>query len=381
MMRSAVTRTLWMGLFLALGCGDDAEDKEQTEVADSSVSATDSGGQPAPGDGGTATGDAAAAPPLLADGKAGAACTNAAACGPAGTCGDKLTFGGIAALLAPIPVTGGYCTADCNSNEQCGASAVCLGRVLGRPGECRATCTQTSDCRAGFECAQSPATASAATRLPATCQPAPVVDKLTADQTGKSCASDAECGDGRCVDPAENTFGAGKYCTGTCVADADCGTGGVCIVGGYGLGGTCREACSQRSDCQGNAAGWGCGMVGGKAACVPKGLPLTAGIVGKACTMASQATDCLSGSCRTQAYGTTYPGGYCVGSCSSDADCGGDGVCISSTTCLLRCNAATPTCRTGYTCKAHPMAMAEQTQTICFPTDSGDAGVAADAGP
>lgn len=390
MMCKGVTWPLWtrssqlvLGLMLIAACGDEEADKEQTSNADASMSATVDGG-PATGanDGGaSSTGDSGAAGPLLSAGKAGAACTAAAACGPTARCADKLTFGALSPLFTAVPTPGGYCSADCTMNEQCASGGVCFGSVLGRTGECRSACTASSDCRQGFECAQSPAAATGAARLPASCQPSPTADKLTANQAGKACASDGDCGDGRCVDAPDNNFGAGKYCTGTCLADADCGEGGLCIVGGYGSAGVCRETCAQKSDCQGSAAGWGCGTVSGKPACVPKGEPLATGIVGKACTMATQATDCGSGTCRMQAFGTTYPGGYCVGGCSSDADCGAEGVCINATTCLLKCNAAASSCRTGYSCVKHPMAPMEQTQTICYPTLTGDAGVASDAGP
>lgn len=124
-------------------------------------------------------------------------------------------------------------------------------------------------------------------------------------------------------------------------------------------------------DCQNFDKGYGCSTDG---LCVPR---LKEGLVGQACAAASEDTDCPGGACREASFGTTYPEGYCVGSCDVDADCFAGGVCINGTTCLLGCT-DTSECRAGYECMVHPLADEESQGTICFPAPAdtdADAGM------
>jgi hypothetical protein len=342
-----------------------------------------SDGQSGDGDAHPSTGDgdgAAGTNSHLADGVVGKACTHDSdTCGSSGTCATALTGGALGALSQPLPADQGYCTSQCTKDEQCGQGGTCFGSIIGIPGECRRKCTESSDCSSGQECAKlntgadtADAGVSFGGTLASTCQPLPKPDKLGAHQTGKSCTKDDDCGDGVC---AEANSPLGGYCSGLCIKDSDCGTGGVCIPGTYGSSGSCRERCSVDHDCQNDAHGWGCGTVGDTQVCVRKADPLPDGVVGKACTPDTAATDCGPGSCRQIGYsGEHYPGGYCVGSCTSNADCGATGVCINATTCLLHCDDVSD-CRDGYDCVPHPQDQGDA-GTICYPKpeEATDAG-------
>jgi hypothetical protein len=98
--------------------------------------------------------------------------------------------------------------------------------------------------------------------------------------------------------------------------------------------------------------------------------------VGKACTQETEASDCPGGSCRLALGGTDYPGGYCVGGCESDAQCGEGGVCIDARTCLKGCSSQAD-CREGYACVVHPLATMTTDVTVCYPEPQAapDAGI------
>lgn len=85
------------------------------------------------------------------------------------------------------------------------------------------------------------------------------------------------------------------------------------------------------------------------------GKQLADGIVGQPCTSPEQ---CGSGSCMQTipVVNVAYPGGYCTGSCSRDADCGAEGVCQPGIlgragSCYLRCDEANGCEREGYRCR------------------------------
>jgi hypothetical protein len=331
------------------GCGD--------SNGPDHASATDAGHS-------SVTGDA-----LLGDDSAGNACESGSdACWPKGTCAKQLTGGAAFSLLAaPLSVPDGYCTAECSNDAECGAHGLCFGRgLLGEGGECRRACQTNADCRDGYECAKAAgADADAGTLdlgliLPNSCQPLPPTDHLPRGLVGKSCEKDADCGHGYC---AESTNSQKGYCTGLCIADSDCGSKGQCVRGPYGSGGTCHETCKVDSDCQNDANGWGCGA----GLCVREPNPLADGAVGQACDNDTAAKVCGGGSCRVVGYsGEHYPGGYCVGPCDEDSDCGAHGVCINRLTCLLGCS-EDEDCRPEYECRTHPQAPSEA--TVCYPKD------------
>ena len=133
--------------------------------------------------------------------------------------------------------------------------------------------------------------------------------------------------------------------------------------GVYGARGTCHEACATDADCQNDQSGWGCGP---DKICIMEADPLPS--VGEPCTAMTAKQDCGAGSCRTEGLsGEKYPGGYCIGSCDENSDCGALGVCINGLTCLRSCT-SNDDCRPEYNCQAHPQATGESKQDlICFP--------------
>jgi hypothetical protein len=296
-------------------------------------------------------------------GEVGSPCTaEGDDCGPDRSCAQELTGGAAFSIIVdPLPAIHGYCSAMCDSNAECGERGVCFGRgLLGSGGECRRACASTTECATGLECATAGDLMNPL--LPNTCQPLPVPDLLAADEAGKHCTEDSECGDGYCQQAADNH---GGVCTGLCIADENCGAGGVCVRGVYGSRGTCSEACETDADCQNDQRGWGCGP---EKRCVPEADPLPA--VGEPCNPKADPTDCGVGSCRTEGLsGEKYPGGYCIGNCDEDADCGALGVCINGLTCLRSCS-SDDDCRPEYKCQIHPQATGDSKQDlVCFPRE------------
>lgn len=365
---------------MALACGDD----------DSAKNSNDSGNNGSKTD------------PLGAN-VAGKACTSDTDCGAGGTCADKQTLGLLSTLLqaitsefeSTIAAPGGTCTRACTNNADCGEGGVCFGALLTiSPGECRKSCSATSDCRSPeYECAKQPeapvpdggvrdggANGIGALRLPNTCQGFFKADQLTDNQTGLACDPDdamsTVCGDGFC---------AAGSCTGICNKNADCGANGACIAALYGSVGLCAETCNADSDCTGFAQGGiGCNEADGQKLCGPKVFPLAPGIVGNACTADTQ---CSTGDCAT-ALGvqqTPAPDGYCsLLGCSEDAQCGG-GTCASSglgSRCYKNCT-SNDGCRTGYSCQPRA-AVGMRTVNVCAPgastPDAGTPVLASDAG-
>jgi hypothetical protein len=382
---------------LASACGDD--DNKTTPTPDAGAVVADAGGGGSPG-------------ALLAPNTAGKMCENSLGCGGQ-TCSEQLTGGEATSMLAGLatlagirfeagggPIPAGYCTASCTSNAQCGVGGVCFGGAAGSPGECRKSCTATSECGAGQECATQGTALNgllgggrdggvAQVLLPSTCQGLPTADKLV-DQVGRACTAQNAaqvCGDGIC------TAGA---CTGVCASNADCGTDGLCRpIGVYGSQGLCVETCNVDTDCaRFSAGGIGCNDVAGVKTCGAKQFPLAAGVVGKACTPATEAVDCgATGDCAEQVGlpPVSAPGGYCsLSPCDNDSMCGG-GSCVGTTAasrCYAKCASDTE-CRTGYSCQERALISGSQGK-ICAPIapvrDGGtlpvvrDAGTSVDAG-
>lgn len=283
----------------AIACGDDT-----TKPQDGNG---DGDGDKGDGDGGDGDGKPAEKP-LLGDNVAGIKCADKADCGEKGTCADKLTGGSLPGILTSLAgidldvsmaTPGGYCTATCKADVDCGAGSACFGLLpiqipgLGGSGECRQACTKNEDCRPEYECAQLNTAGIAALLdgLPAslpfdpsgfitedsiakTCQPKPKVTPIDKDTVGKGCLADSECGAGYCLGAtaatatAEATKGS---CSAVCASDADCGAPeGACLGVIYGSAGTCSETCVQDSDCKRNAEdGFVCTELLGTKTCLP----------------------------------------------------------------------------------------------------------------
>jgi hypothetical protein len=271
----------------------------------------------------------------------------------------------------------------CASSYECGADGICAAAgEQGSDKRCLAKCQGQEECREGFLCAGG--LHGARLNVPGGCRPYRSVSMLADGVAGRACTQDAECSGGQCA--SVNLLGTsypGKYCTGRCYADSQCGQGGVCAwPEGSVDPGYCLQACAADSDC--TREGYGCWQMGdGKRvihACYPRATALPDGAVGKACT---KALDCGTSSSANCAAMLPYaglqsndmiaaPGGYCSQPCALDVECGSGGQCIHYGTkggvCLAKCSQSAP-CRTGYTCFVHdrdndPMA------AVCVPEET-----------
>jgi hypothetical protein len=371
-----------------LGCGDD----------------DDQGGEAA----NAGRGGSQALPALPAK-SAGKACEQDADCAH-GQCWERLPGGIFGAQEAP----GGYCTADCTGDAQCGQGGTCVanqggltgsgGSGAGTRGKCYASCGIDSDCREGYRCVNAlsvPLTATGGLGgNSGTCAPVPPTDMLEDGVVGKTCSDAPDCAGGTCVTRDELTMTEfpGGYCSGRCLSDAECGSDGVCAGSIAGAVGGCYLECEDDGDC--GREGYRCraipatGGLGGQmtqssSLCMPGAPPLPNGVVGRACSADSEC-DSVATSCRTQLMGqfggepTPLPGGYCSAGCIDASDCGEGGVCsggfggFGQGTCLKGCSSDND-CRMGYSCRAMSFGGMTIGPTACSPVPAAppdqDAGV------
>lgn len=87
----------------------------------------------------------------------------------------------------------------------------------------------------------------------------------------------------------------------------------------------------------------------------PPPPPLAAGVIGAACGLDG---DCAQGRCQLaeRITSTPYPGGYCTGPCSTDAECTTEGLCVpgfrgATGSCARRCERDYDCGREGYRCR------------------------------
>jgi len=280
---------------LALGCGDSGGSSKAAMDGggdggggNDTEANTTGGGKPSntTGSGGLDVAD-------LGDNVAGKACKGAMDCeGDGAVCADKV--GGIANIVEGQDAPGGYCSGPCTADTDCGAGGACAGAFPAIPlllpdglaGACQQVCKKDADCRKGYIC-NDPAAAGggaggATTGMgtggmtggpalppqPATCIPKAVVADLS-DEAGKACAADADCGTrGRCAMGSIGGFGGQggtpvgeSYCTGDCLVNDDCGTGGVCIGANGNNPGDCYLGCKTvDEDC--TREGYYCALTG-----------------------------------------------------------------------------------------------------------------------
>lgn len=230
----------------AWGCGEDAI----ARVPDAAITAHDA----------AASAGKTAQMNALADGVVGSACTSASDCGP-GSCMQTVP-------IVNVDYPGGYCTARCASDDECGSQGVCVPDVVGFSGSCYRRCDDDHPCgRDGYRCR----VVSNIGRCIA--GPEPLPDHVA----GGACASDADCGGGgnSCARMVGGDPAPGGYCSQACAIDDDCGAGGVCINGIRVVtisSGRCLQSCRQTSDCR---AGYACSpfggpnLQGGDGACTP----------------------------------------------------------------------------------------------------------------
>jgi hypothetical protein len=339
--------TLWLWLWsAALACGCAANHVQSPPVA-----------------------DAGASP--LPDKTAGKGCKHDSDC-PNGTCMLELQ---VAAMSEPRPAPGGYCTASCDSDTQCGEHGACSVPAHSDRGLCLGNCREQADCRKGYACVG--AGTAGGIQLSGSCQPLQAADALGDRVAGRQCAADADCLGGRCA--SASPLGAaypGNYCTGRCWNDADCGASGACLVLSSGSeAGWCFDDCASNADC--TRRGYRCAQLEPDwQACFPAPDPLPDNTAGSACTSDA---DCggNKNSCMNELPFDTFssfqniaaPGGYCTLPCSLDAECGAGAQCISHGVqggmCLATC-ADKSDCRAGYDCIAHGRDL-DPNAKVCVP--------------
>jgi hypothetical protein len=313
--------------------------------------------------------DAAAA---LPDHTAGKTCKSDADC----VIGHCATVLHIQSSSTEQPVSGGYCTTDCENDSHCGSGGKCSVPAGEESGECLATCSDDAGCREDYSCVG--AGLAATIHVSGTCQPKPKTDQLDDGVVGQTCSSDAACGGGECdrTSPLGLPF-PGSYCSGRCFDDSQCGSGGGCLVfENSGDAGHCFARCESDDDC--TRDGYRCRELSPDFdACYPAPAALADYTAGSAC---ASDLDCGGGkdTCATRLpYASllgdggdvTAPGGYCTQPCSLDAECGAGAQCIShgleGGMCLATCT-TNDDCRTGYTCIVHGRDHSS-TDSVCIP--------------
>lgn len=335
---------LWIGLSVVPACGDDDDAKPRP--------AADGGGMQLP------------------DETAGKGCKRDSDC-PNGKCMKELQVG---SMTESRPAPGGYCTAGCEIDGQCGGNGQCSVPAQSDRGMCLGSCRQQSDCREGYVCAGAGSTGGI--QLSGSCEPMQAAQQLGDRVVGRECAADADCLGGTCA--SASPLGAkypGNYCTGRCWKDAECGEGGVCLASsGTSDAGWCYDACVADTEC--GRRGYRCIQLSpGLKACFPAPAALPDGAAGKACTSDA---DCggEQDTCVTELPFSSFsayenvaaPGGYCTLKCSLDAQCGANAQCVSRGTqgglCLKKC-VAKADCREGYGCDLHGRDLSED--KVCVP--------------
>lgn len=299
-----------------------------------------------------------------------------ARCGAASTCvacvEDADCGGSTPRCKADAGICGTCATdTDCPRGSVCREDATCdLGPEEGE------ACTPAGTCAPGFACAGEICRAVCDVYAPA-CPTGTACGLLARNgravmQNGKPlaacmdlgtgvgpelpCSDNAPCRPGLFCVPDSATGGTCKpFCPPGGQAET-CASGDVCVGVPLGEGGedvgvctaddTWLTACSTDADCD---AGLGCMPF------VEDGL-----LVGR-CQFSSGTAAVLEGcdadlDCRSDfclPLGDTGPEGYCFGACTTDADCGGAGICIEYTFNLPDGGTATmPGCRAGCTLDA-----------------------------
>lgn len=166
---------------------------------------------------------------------------------------------------------GGYCTSDCSTLPCPRAGETCV-EFGGSARICMVSCTDSTDCRAGYACFGIP------TLNETVCWPhcetfnhCPTVQYCNlwtgmcaqvapgGSENGNPCSSPAECRSSVCEDPWPGPLG-GDMCVSSCnVQTGVCPTGDVCsnVYGGTRADlGLCLRSCQSVADCYSN--NWNC---------------------------------------------------------------------------------------------------------------------------
>ncbi len=285
----------------------------------------------------------------------GATCVGAPPGSVGGSCAQGSDcLGGVCLTPSANGWPGGYCSAWCTTDDDCGTGNVCAEKNGAGRGVCVAGCTTTADCggRAGYACSDLGFGKRG-------CTPS----GTGSGGVGDPCTSVADCSGGQnavCV-PAAGGM-PGGYCTVTCgSAGTSCPSGSHC---GFGTAGSvCVKSCTSTADCR---SGYTCSDWDGDGtpecvASAPAGAPCT------------QDSDCGAGKCLTQGQ-TGWSGGYCTTTCASDSDCSTGSQCVTDNQGVHRCLASCQTnqdCRNGYACVADPTTSG----AVCEPYGGGTGGI------
>ena len=169
------------------------------------------------------------------------------------------------------------CTGFCESNKNCGGGGTCVQAVPGVTGVCGKVCSTSADCESGQDCRDgleledifsqiSDAVRDAGLEVdgsidvrnvPKTCGPSLGLVTLPDGVVGKACTGSAACAPGECVTDINiiERLPAG-YCTGRCLQDSQCGTGGVCyknpVLTAFDGAGRCLLGCTTSASCRSN---------------------------------------------------------------------------------------------------------------------------------
>ncbi len=252
------------------------------------------------------------------------------------------------------------CDGDCPEDETvCDDSDQCTQDSLeGSAASCDAACHNTpiTTCESGDGCCAPGCTAEQDTD----CIKGP----------GESCRTNEDCGEsGQCARAT------GGYCvteTG-CRPGATCGEGeGICLSLGNNLTG-CVPSCEVDADCRTNE-GYSCAPIGstGDRYCAP-GVVQGNGMAGAPCTRDSDCGDDPTETCLSEALAPSFSGGYCVtGRGCQPGSCGGDNVCVTTSTSATACYDGCTTdadCRTDYECL-----QTSGQRPVCYPKLRRDEG-------
>ncbi len=209
-------------------------------------------------------------------------------------CDENTVCDGVCLLGMP----GGYCTDICTVLP-CPNGSTC--EWIAGDNYCLKNCTQSSQCRDGYEC------------VIGVCRP-PVA-------AGEDCEEDEDC---------ESQLCEGGVCSTTCTEQTDCPetlycdeTAGVCVLDDCdATTGLCQRPCEDQTDC---AEGTYCTTTatGDRVCKVIPDAP-AAGTTGYPCAL----NDCASGyTCIGLGENIGDPDAYCSETCTADADCPPDMLC------------------------------------------------------
>lgn len=265
----------------------------------------------------------------------GNACTTDSITGSATSCDVVCTFD---------PVTtcadgDGCCPAGCNTTDDsdcsitCGNGATEFGETC--DGDCPDTCDDSNACTNDILTGSAEnCNVSCTTELVTSC-----VDDDGCCPAGCNAGNDNDCSPS-CGD---NNVDAGETCDGDCPTTCDDGNSCTNDIT-TGSAGNCNVVCTTQDITQ---------CVNGDGCCAP-GCDSTVDddctgdkALGESCNSSGE---CLLGACITED-NAGWPGGYCSGGCTDDADCGGTGHCAFDAAdgegvCVLDCTQDSD-CRTS----------------------------------